>query len=65
MPEITEENIRTLAEIQIPCPNHILFVFKDGHEIERIWQDRSRAESWTDEMKETARARMKRRYEDA
>ena len=63
--EITEENIRTLAEIQIPCPNHILFVFKDGHEIERIWQDRSRAESWTDEMKETARARMKRRYEDA
>ena len=65
VPEITEENIRTLAEIQIPCPNHILFVFKDGHEIERIWQDRSRAESWTDEMKETARARMKRRYEDA
>ena len=63
--EVNEENIQVLAEIQIPCPNHILFVFKDGHEIERIWQDRSRAESWTDEMKETARARMKRRYEDA
>ena len=65
VPEITEENIRALSEIQIPCPNHILFVFKDGHEIERIWQDRSRAESWTDEMKEKARARMKRRCEDA
>ena len=65
VPEITEENIRALAEIQIPCPNHILFVFKDGHETERIWQDRSRAESWTDEMKEKARARMKRRCEDA
>lgn len=62
VPEITEENIRALAEIQIPCPNHILFVFKDGHETERVWQDRSRAESWTDEMREKARAQMKRRY---
>lgn len=62
VPEITEENIRILAEIRIPCPNHILFVFKDGHETERVWQDRSRAESWTDEMKEKARAQMKRRH---
>ena len=62
VPEITEENIRALAEIQIPCPNHILFVFKDGREIEHVWQDRSRAESWTDEMKEKARAQMKRRH---
>ena len=60
--KITEENIHVLAEIQIPCPNHILFVFKDGHETERVWQDRSRAESWTDEMKEKARAQMKRRH---
>ena len=62
VPEITEENIRILAEIRIPCPNLILFVFKDGHETERVWQDRSRAESWTDEMKEKARAQMKRRH---
>ena len=62
VPEITEENIRALAEIQIPCLNHILFVFKDGHETERVWQDRSRAESWTDEMREKARAQMKRRH---
>ena len=62
VPEITEENIRALAEIQIPCPNHILFVFKDGHETERVWQDRSRAESWTDEMREKARTQMKRRH---
>ena len=62
VPEITEENIRALAEIQIPCSNHILFVFKDGHETERVWQDRSRAESWTDEMREKARAQMKRRH---
>ena len=62
VPEITEENIRALAEIQSPCPNHILFVFKDGHETERVWQDRSRAESWTDEMREKARTQMKRRH---
>ena len=60
--EVNEENIQVLAEIQIPCPNHILFVFKDGHETERVWQDRSRAESWTDEMREKARAQMKRRH---
>ena len=60
--EVTEENIQVLAEIRIPSPNHILFVFEDGREIERVWQDRSRAESWTDEMKEKARAQMKRRH---
>lgn len=60
--EITEENIQILAEIRVPSPNHILFVFKDGREIERVWQDRSRAESWTDEMKEKARTQMKRRH---
>ena len=60
--EITEENIQTLSEIRVPSPNHILFVFEDGREIECVWQDRSRAESWTDEMKEKARAQMKRRH---
>ena len=60
--EVNEENIQVLAEIRIPSPNHILFVFKDGREIERVWQDRSRAESWTDEMREKARAQMKRRH---
>lgn len=63
--EVTEENIQVLAEIRIPSPNHILFVFEDGREIERVWQDRSRAESWTDEMKEKARAQMKRRHRHA
>ena len=60
--EITEENIQTLPEIRVPSPNHIVFAFKDSREIERVWQDRSRAESWTDEMKEKARAQMKRRH---
>lgn len=33
------------------------FVFKDGRREERTWKDRSRADSWTPEMKEKARQR--------
>ena len=43
--------------------NILHFHFSDGTEITRTWTDRSRAESWTPEMKETARqhAMTKRR----
>lgn len=46
-----------IEHIEVPEPNHLLFTFKDGHIIERVWRDRSRAESWTPEMKGTARQR--------
>ena len=49
-----------VERIKVPEPNHLLFVFKDGHTVERVWKDRSRAESWTPEMKETARQRALR-----
>lgn len=35
--------------------NALIFCFNDGSEITRIWKDRSRSQSWTDEMKEAAR----------
>ena len=35
--------------------NKLIFRFRDGTEKEIIWQDRSRLESWTDEMKQKAR----------
>lgn len=35
--------------------NRLAFVFKDGQTVETIWQDHSRTESWTDEMKQNAR----------
>lgn len=35
--------------------NALVFCFKDGSETVKRWQDRSRAESWTEEMKEAAR----------
>ena len=50
-----------IREIRIPAFNHVVFVFRGGHEVERVWADRSRAESWTDEMK--ARARQSARKE--
>ena len=44
-----------------PC-NVMSVIFRDGTEKEIVWQDRSRAESWTDEMREAARQkRMKGR----
>ena len=38
--------------------NIITVIFKDGTEAEIIWQDRSRSESWTDEMRESARQKQ-------
>ena len=35
--------------------NTLVFCFKDGSESVKRWEDRSRAESWTEEMKEAAR----------
>ena len=50
-----------IKEIRIPCFNHVDFAFHDGHEVEQIWDDRSRSESWTAEMKAKAADRTRRR----
>jgi len=47
-----------ISEIRIPGDNRLVFVFYSGKTVECEWQDRSRRESWTDEMRETARQRM-------
>ena len=62
MREITEENIGCLSEIRIHASNRVAFIFADGHAEEKIWQDRSRAESWTDEMRKRASEQMKQRH---
>ena len=41
--------------------NRLVFAFKDGTVREATWKDRSRAESWTPEMKAQARENSKRR----
>jgi len=50
--ELFEEQI---AKIIVPGPNKLTYVFKDGRTEERSWDDRSRAESWTEEMRQNAR----------
>lgn len=54
-----------ISHIIVPEPNHLIYVFKDGHEEERVWKDRSRRESWTPEMKEQARQRTIKQNEEA
>ena len=46
-----------ITEIRAEKNNVIVFCLDDGSEIVKRWKDRSRAESWTPEMKEKARQR--------
>ena len=48
-------DIGDLTEIIAEDRNTLIFRFKDGKKAVKRWQDRSRAESWTPEMKEAAR----------
>ena len=44
-----------INKIFVPGHNRLVFQFVDGREIEMEWQNPSRRDSWTDEMKEKAR----------
>lgn len=44
-----------LTAIRAEKDNTLVFCFKDGTQAVKRWKDRSRAESWTEEMKEAAR----------
>ena len=48
-------DLSDLTEICAENGNRLVFRFKDGSESVKRWQDRSRAESWTPEMREAAR----------
>ncbi|MDE5763870.1 MAG: zinc ribbon domain-containing protein [Ruminococcus sp.] len=52
-----------IERILIPAPNELTFVFRDGHEISEQWKDRSRSESWTDEMRKATGERSKKWHE--
>jgi DNA invertase Pin-like site-specific DNA recombinase len=71
--QIPEEMLTALAdefggmdavtEIVVPSPNKLIFIMKDGSAAEREWQDRSRRQSWTPEMREAARQKALARRE--
>ena len=60
--EITA-SVAPLNEIQTIIAsngNQLAYTLLDGTTTTRIWQNRSRKQSWTDEMKQAASERMKR-----
>ncbi|MBE5039798.1 recombinase family protein [Ructibacterium gallinarum] len=58
-PQAVSEQIRRII---VPQPNHLVFEFKNGRHIEKVWADRSRKDSWTPEMKEAARQKALKRH---
>lgn len=49
-------------EIRVPTANRLIFVMKDGREIEREWKDHSRRDSWDEASRQRAREHAMRRY---
>ena len=46
-----------IQQIIVPEPNELLFIFHDGQQLQKHWENVSRSESWTDEMKQQVRER--------
>ena len=44
-----------LERILVPAPGKLVFVYQDGRQVDLSWQNPSRRESWTPEMKQAAR----------
>ena len=67
--DIAEFDERVFTErisgIRVTAPNELLFLLADGHTETRVWKDRSRSNSWTDEMKEAARQRAAQQRRDS
>ena len=62
--EFDEEAFATVIErIHVTGPNSLRYVFRDGQEREAVWQDHSRRDSWTDDMRVQAAAHARRRYD--
>ena len=55
---VFKERIR---EIRVPAFNRLIFIFKDGTAVEQVWEDKSRSDIWTNEMKTQAASRARRR----
>lgn len=47
--------LQHITKIQVPGHNRLIYVFQDGHTEEVTWQNPSRRESWTENMRQKAR----------
>ena len=60
------DSLSQISGILVQQGNRLTFRFHNGTEITRQWKDRSRSESWTDEMKAAARQKaLERRNNNA
>lgn len=57
---IFKERVR---EIRVPSFNNLIYEFVDGMQVERVWQDKSRSEGWSDEMKRQAAENARKRFD--
>ncbi|MHB1407416.1 MAG: recombinase zinc beta ribbon domain-containing protein [Desulfitobacteriaceae bacterium] len=46
-----------IEKIIVSENNKLIFTFRDGNSVEKTWENKSRSESWTEEMKQNARDR--------
>ena len=60
---LTEEAVEALDEIRVTDRGCLRFLLRDGHAEERRWAWKSRANSWTPEMRRKASEQMKRRWQ--
>ena len=52
-----------ITAVRVAEGNTLVFCFKDGTETVKRWSDRSRAESWTPEMRDASRKKTLERGE--
>ena len=52
-----------ITAVTVAPENHLTFRFADGSECEEIWQDRSRSESWTADMRAAVGKKTKERIQ--
>ena len=53
--------IKQIREIVVPEFNVLIYIFSDGQQIERIWKNSSRSESWSESLRQQARERLNAR----
>jgi len=58
------EFTKRITRIEVNESNTLRFIFTDGKTHIVVWKDRSRSESWTDEMKQAAREKSLQFLED-
>ena len=57
----TDAFLSCITAVQVENRNMLTFSFADGTKVVRQWSDRSRADSWTEEMKQAARQKATER----